>query len=130
MAQLKSYVAKWAALTKEITEGNKKVPSKYLVPHGEKMLSEAQGVAGALGVCVSFWEKVDKILESGLGRMLVPVISHAENTKKEIAEFLKAAKLAGGTFALAAELQKELDDLIKDAKTFKDAVAKFEKATD
>lgn len=130
MAQLKSYVTKWSALAKEITEGNKKVPSKYLVPHGEKMLSEAQGVAGALSVCVSFWDKVDKVLESGLGRMLIPVISHAENTKKEIAEYLKAAKLAGGSLTLATELQKELDDLVKDAKAFKDAVAKFEKATD
>ena len=87
-------------------------------------------VAGALDKCLQFLGKAEKLIDNGLGKLLAPAIAHAENTAKEIVSFVKAAKHADADFSLATELDKELDQFIKDAKAFRAALAKFEKQTD
>lgn len=127
---LSDYEKKWTALTKEINSEIKKNAPNLAGPAGKKVLSEAQGVAGALDKCLDFLGKVEAQIGGGLGKLVGAAITHAENTTKELAGFESAAKDADTTYPLASELDKELDQFIKDAKAFKIALAKFEKQTD
>jgi hypothetical protein len=93
----------------------------------KELLSDFEGVAGALTKVTNVWGDTEKLIE-GLVKKLAPVIAHAENVTKEIAGVFKFV-VPDGPRKVAQELDKELDEFIKTAKGFKVSLAKFESQT-
>jgi len=113
----KDFQTKWTASTAEIRKNG----------HPKELLSEFEGVAGALTKVTNVWGDAEKLIEPLL-KKLVPVIAHAESVTKELAGVYKFV-VPDGPRKVADNLKDELDDFIKTAKGFKVSLAKFESQT-
>ena len=117
---------RWTDLVKDITTTCKNVRNSPL----DELLTEAQTVAGSLDKCLVVWEKVVKPLDSGLFKNVVTLANLSDGASKDITNFLKVSKKLDSTYPLAEELDKELDELVKAAKVFKEALKKFTKSVE
>ncbi len=114
-------------LEKKWTEEAKKIKKDH--PVKTDVLSEVEGVLGALARLGQLWGEAEKATEL-LRKKFVPVIAAAEKAAGEVAGFVKVAKAAKADTLIGEVTDGELEDFIKDAKLFKTALAKFEKSTD
>jgi hypothetical protein len=112
----KELQTKWTASTGEIRKGGQK-----------ELLSECEGVAGALTKFTHFWGEAEKLVDPLL-KKLTPAIAHAENTAKELAGVFKHP-VPDGPRKVAEDLKDELAEFVKTAKGFKTSLAKFDSQT-
>jgi len=112
----KELQTKWTASTGEIRKGGQK-----------ELLSECEGVAGALTKFTQFWGEAEKLID-GLLKKLAPAIAHAENTAKELTGVFKHP-VPDGPRKVAEDLNDELAEFVKMAKGFKTSLAKFDSQT-